>query len=213
MKERADHAPDVQGNGSNEMQRGSDGIRQLLRLRLGEKNKGNGQPTKSMAAEQMSEPRFRNADNQDLWLWGKLPNGGDTPEVNGRWAEELPEFTPTSGELLALADHWTDVAIQRTFVEWADAPFYVSTEHWRRVHFAWRRVYRIRALLGDVVDRVIEDQTKKFHDENGGRWEIPVAGCASQQATNSDGTTVQLGYRRLDPPNALRYVRKHFRAG
>ncbi len=36
---------------------------------------------------------------------------------------------------------------------------------WQRIYFAWRRVYRIRALLGDVIDRVIDDQVKKFYDE------------------------------------------------
>jgi hypothetical protein len=115
--------------------------------------------------------RFRNADNQDLWWWEKVPDGGDAPEVNGYWAGEIQEFVPTSGELLVLAEHWTDVAVHRTFTEWANAPFSVSTGHWRRVYFAWRRVYRIRALLGDVIDRVIEDQIKKFHDEDGGRWD------------------------------------------
>jgi len=124
-----------------------------------------------VAVEQMCKPEFRNADNGDLWPWQKAPSGGDAPEVNGHWAGEIPEFVPTSGELLVLAEHWTDVATQRTYVEWANAPVCVSTEHWRRVYFAWRRVYRIRALLGDVIDRVIEDQIKKFHDENGGHWD------------------------------------------
>lgn len=45
---------------------------------------------------------------------------------------------------------------------------------WRRIYFAWRRVYRIRALLGDVIDSVIDDQVKKFHDEEhdegGAKW-------------------------------------------
>ncbi len=72
---------------------------------------------------------------------------------------------------MVLAEHWTDVAVHRTFTEWANAPFSVSTGHWGRVYFAWRRVHRIRALLGDVIDKVIEDQIKKFHDENGGRWD------------------------------------------
>ena len=26
-------------------------------------------------------------------------------------------------------------------------------------------------MLGDVIDRVIEDQIKRFHNENGGRWD------------------------------------------
>jgi hypothetical protein len=75
-----------------------------------------------VAVEQMCKPEFRNADNNDLWPWQKAVSGGDAPEVNGHWAGEIPEFVPTSGELLMLAEHWTDVAIQRTYVEWANAP-------------------------------------------------------------------------------------------
>jgi len=117
--------------------------------------------------QEVHKPRFRNPDNHDLWHWDALPNGGDAPEVNGHWADEIQGFVPTSGELLALAEHWTDVAIQRTFVEWADAPVFVSTSHWRRVYFAWRRVYRIRALLGEVIDQLIEDRIKEFREGDG----------------------------------------------
>jgi len=43
------------------------------------------------------------------------------------------------------------------------------------LYFAWRRVYGIRALLGDVIDRVIDNQVKKFHDEehdeDGAQWD------------------------------------------
>jgi hypothetical protein len=56
-------------------------------------------------------------------------------------------------------------------VEWANANFSVSTKDWRRIYFAWRRVYRIRALLGDVIDSVIDDQVKKFYDEDGAQWD------------------------------------------
>ena len=117
--------------------------------------------------EEMYKPRFRNADNHDLWRWDTLPDGGDAPEVNGHWADEIQGFVPTSGELLVLAEHWTDVAIQRTFVEWADVPVFVSTSHWRRVYFAWRWVYRIRALLGEVIDQLIEDRIKEFREGDG----------------------------------------------
>jgi hypothetical protein len=112
--------------------------------------------------KQARENRFRNADNADLWEWDKSPDGGDAPEINGCWAAEIPEFVPTGAELLVLAEHWTDVAIQRMFVESDDAPDSVSTEHWRRVFFACHRLYRIRTLLGDVIDRLIEDRIQKF---------------------------------------------------
>jgi len=71
-----------------------------------------------------------------------------------------------------LAEHWANVAIQRTFFEWSDAPHHVSTQHWRRVYFAWRRVYRIRSLIGDIVDRAIDHQVKKFFAEHeAASWE------------------------------------------
>lgn len=116
---------------------------------------------------EMYNPRFINADNHDLWRWDKLPDGGDAPEVNGHWADEIQGFVATSGELLVLAEHWADVAICRTFMEWANAPFWVSTDHWRHVYFGWRRVYRIRALLGEVIDQLIKDRIKKFREEDG----------------------------------------------
>jgi len=84
---------------------------------------------------------------------------------------EMSEFVPTSGELLVLAEHWTDVAIHRTYAEWAGASFLVSTHHWRRIYFAWRRVYRIRAFLGEVIDQVIDDRIKEFHDKDGAHWD------------------------------------------
>lgn len=115
--------------------------------------------------EEMCNPRFRNVDNQDLGP------PASASEVNGAWAVEMPEFVPTSGELLVLAEHWTDVAIRRTYAEWAGANFLVSTHHWRRIYFAWRRVYRTRALLGEVIDQVIDDRIREFHDEDGGHWD------------------------------------------
>ena len=109
----------------------------------------------------------KNADNHDLGPWEELPVG-NVPEVNGLWAVEMPEFVPTCAELLAIAEHWARVAIERTYVEWANA---TNTDDWRRIYFAWRRVYRIRALLGDVIDRVIDDRIKKFHEEDGADWD------------------------------------------
>lgn len=99
-------------------------------------------------SEQKRKPNRRNADNHDLWCWESLPVG-DVPEVNGLWAQEMREFVPTFAELLTIAEHWADDAIERTFVEWANA---TNIDDWRRIYFAWRRVYRVRTLIGDVVD-------------------------------------------------------------
>ena len=32
-------------------------------------------------------------------------------------------------------------------------------------------MYRIRALLGEVIDQVIDDRINEFHDENGAHWD------------------------------------------
>jgi len=124
-------------------------------------------PNPAAAGPEERKAKCKNADNHDLGPWEELPIG-DVPEVNGLWAVEMHEFVPTCAELLAIAKHWADVAIERTYVEWTNA---TNTDDWRRIYFAWRRVYRIRALLGDVIDRVIDDRIKKFHEEDGADWD------------------------------------------
>jgi len=69
---------------------------------------------------------------------------------------------------LAIAEHWARVAIERTYVEWANA---TNTDDWRRIYFAWRRVYRVRALIGEVVDGVIDNKIKEFYEEQGRSWD------------------------------------------
>ena len=109
----------------------------------------------------------KNADNHDLGPWEELPIG-NVPEVNGLWAVEMHEFVPTCAELLAIAEHWARVAIERTYVEWTNA---TNTDDWRRIYFAWRRVYRVRALIGEVVDGVIDNKIKEFYEEQGRSWD------------------------------------------
>lgn len=121
----------------------------------------------SSTSEPLRKSKWRNADNDDLGPWEDC-GLGRVPEVNGQWAIEMPEFLPTTGELLVIAEHWTGVAIERTFVEWANA---TNTDDWRRIYFAWRRVYRIRALIGEVVHRVIDDKIKEFYEEDGRCWD------------------------------------------
>src|SRR2546430_10302591 len=109
----------------------------------------------------------KNADNHDLGPWEDLPIG-NVPEVNGLWAVEMHEFVPTCAELLAIAEHWARVAIERTYVEWANA---TNTDDWRRIYFAWRRVYRVRALIGGIVARVMDDKIKWVYEQQGGSWD------------------------------------------
>jgi hypothetical protein len=96
--------------------------------------------------QEIREANCRNADNHDLGQWKHFPIG-HVPEVNGLWAQEVQDFVPTTGELLVIAEHWAGVAIERTYVGWANANVSISTKDWRRIYFAWRRVYN-RAAIG-----------------------------------------------------------------
>lgn len=131
------------------------------------------QKTTAACGEEMNRTKCNNADNQDLGPSVVLQgfHVGSVPEVNGLWAEEMPEFVPTRRELLVIAKHWAGIAIGRTYVEWSNAAVSVNTKDWRRIYFAWRRVYRIRALLGDVIDKLIDDQIKEFYEEQRGLWD------------------------------------------
>jgi len=98
-------------------------------------------------AESVRKAKRRNADNDDLGPWEDLPVG-HVPEVNGPWAIEMPEFLATSGELLVLAEHWAGVAIERTFVECANA---TNTDDWRRIYFGWRREESVRSSVTSSI--------------------------------------------------------------
>ena len=124
-------------------------------------------PNPAAAGPEERKAKCKNADNHDLGPWEELPIG-DVPEVNGLWAVEMHQFVPTCAELLAIAKHWARVAIERTYVEWANA---TNTDDWRRIYFAWRRVYRVRALIGEVVDGVIDNKIKEFYEEQGRSWD------------------------------------------
>ena len=120
-----------------------------------------------MRAREIAEhiPKCRNVDNDDLLPWDKL-NVGNVWEVNGPGAEELPAFIPTRAELFELARDWATVAIWRQFVGCANQTY--SDTEWRLICYAWRRVERIRGLIGDdLVDQVIDEQMKALYEERG----------------------------------------------
>jgi hypothetical protein len=112
--------------------------------------------------------RYENADNHDLLPWDEIPDLaiGNVPEVNGFGAEEVRGFLPTRHELLVLVRHWADVAIWRNFNDWSNGT--ASSSGWRRIYFAWRRVERIRNLLGaDAVDQVIAEEVNALYEQCG----------------------------------------------
>jgi len=113
----------------------------------------------------------RNADNYDLLLREEL-SIGTVWEVNGPGGEEIQGFVPTRNELLELATRWASLAIRRSFVVWANA---VGGNHtisidWRQICFAWRRLERIRILVGnDAVDDLIDEQLGELYQAHGCR--------------------------------------------
>lgn len=111
-------------------------------------------------------PICKNVDNHDLLPCDEIPTltFGNVPEVNGLGAEEVRHFIPTHHELLVLARHWADVAIWRNFHGWANET--ASSSDYRRIFFAWRRVDRIRNLLGeDAVDQVISEEVNDLYEQ------------------------------------------------
>jgi hypothetical protein len=115
----------------------------------------------------------RNADNHDLLLRDELPIAA-VWEVVGAGGEEIREFVPTRYELLELAKLWASLAIRRSFVVWANA---VGGNHganidWRQICFAWRRLERIRNLVGEeAVDDLIGEQLGELYESHGCRSE------------------------------------------
>lgn len=103
---------------------------------------------------QLPQPRVPNADNERLGSY-------DTPafrlgaidEVNGPGATEVAEYVPTRHELLELARYWAKYAVSIEYAWFANQQG--SSSEWRQRRFAWRRVDRIRNLLGAEVDKVL----------------------------------------------------------
>lgn len=109
----------------------------------------------------------KNADNDHL-----EPTGNDrlvfgcVDEVNGRGAQEIPEFIPTRHELLELAKYWAREATRTYFFCWS-VDQSGSTEI-RLIPFAWRRVERIAELLGeDEVNQAVDTAVAAFGEEQG----------------------------------------------
>lgn len=123
-----------------------------------------------------------NADNE--WL-GPLTTGrfviGSVDQVNGRGAEEVPNFVPTRYELVQLAKHWAREDLEISWF-WFVYGSTGSTET-RVKSFARRRINRIAAVLGgDEVDKAIEEVHVLFreglHDQT--LWDIYCNGDESQ---------------------------------
>jgi hypothetical protein len=95
-------------------------------------------------------PPVRNADNA---LLGPIGLAGYVPHINGPGAQEVPDFHPTKYELIILAKHWVEEAINIEYGMFVTQV--VGSWDTRERHFAWFRVERIHRLLGEKVDKAI----------------------------------------------------------
>ncbi len=86
----------------------------------------------------------------------------DNDYVNGRGAEEIPDFVPTRDELLQLLNYWVKEALD---YEYFDCLF---------IPYAWRRVDRIGELLGEErAKKAVEEAYAEFGKDKDQRdWEI-----------------------------------------
>jgi hypothetical protein len=98
----------------------------------------------------LENPSVRNADNDLLGaIRGRGVCTGFVDEVNGPGAEECSAFVPTRNELLQLVKYWAKIAIDIDYF-WFCYEQSGSREI-RLEPFAWRRINRIAALLGNEV--------------------------------------------------------------
>jgi hypothetical protein len=105
-----------------------------------------------------------NADNRDLQP-GEGGMVGDVDKVNGPGAAEVPEFTPTKAELLALVKYWENILLDSQY-------FIFSCHHDLRLEmtlipYAVRRLDRIVGLLGDDAVKAVDEVKNEFAKSGG----------------------------------------------
>jgi hypothetical protein len=124
------------------------------------------------------KPPVKNADNK--WL-GPMGEVGRVTEVNGAGAQEFCDFHPTKHELITLAKYWAETAIDIEF-GWFLYDGADSAEI--RLHpFAWKRMKRIRALIGREVDDAIEQAYQDYGaKQDKEAWEVFRHGSKAQRA-------------------------------
>ena len=135
-------------------------------------------------------PSVPNADNRDL---GELRGGGVTigsvDEVNGPGAEEIAAFVPTRHELLLLARYWAERAVGTEFKVFLTAQ--TGSTEIRIQPYAWARINRIGSLLGDCVEKIVEEVYEQFGTHQNSRfWQAFLHG------TKEERNAVQLEFRK-----------------
>lgn len=137
-------------------------------------------------AQQIRVPRIKNADNE--WLGtaeGANICVGHVSEVNGADAAEVEGFVPTRHELLELVKYWAKIAINTDYECFLYA--YSGSTEMRLSSFAWRRVARIGDLLGDAVDRALDEVYEEFaNKENKRHWAVFLHGTDEERIALQD---------------------------
>jgi hypothetical protein len=129
----------------------------------------------------LGNPAVPNADNQGLGeeFFGPF-TVGYVDEVNGLGAEEVQGFVPTRHELIELAKYWAKVDLE---IAWSC--FCSMGNGGREIRlgpFAWRRVERIAALLGDVVYAAVDEVREDFGKSIDRReWNIFLNGTPEEK--------------------------------
>ena len=102
---------------------------------------------------------------------------GYVDEVNGPGAAEITDFIPTKHELLQLVKFWTTEPLPYEFFEEFQLGQACSSGM-RLSAFAWRRIARVRKLLGEEqVQEAIEEARAEFGKKQDPRlWEIFMHG-------------------------------------
>lgn len=146
-----------------------------------ERPSGEGTTNAEGYSEQVRTPRTKNSDNE--WL-GTVEAGGacigHVDEVNGLGAKEVEGFVPTRHELLTLVKYFAKTAIEDEYFCFLYACS-GSTES-RRIAFAWRRVARIKQLLGNSVDQAVDQVYKDFEKTEDQRyWKVFLSGSEQER--------------------------------
>ena len=98
-----------------------------------------------------AEPQADNGDNYRLRSMKVVDH---VSQLNGAGAEEFPDFHPTKDELIILAGHWAEIAMN---IEHRWHPYYqCGRSEIRRRPYAWARVDEISSLVGEEVDVAVD---------------------------------------------------------
>jgi hypothetical protein len=88
---------------------------------------------------------------------------GHVEHVNGPGAQPIENFVATRHELELIARYWIQVALQNEADQYVWQTY--GSDWSREMHYAWRRVSKLAAAIGDeFIDRVCAEEKGKLGD-------------------------------------------------